>query len=112
MKLSDHRNARWMLLLTLSAALFFLFGVDQFAQTKTQVPKPTERLNDFAGVVDEKTRLKVENVLENVKQKTGIEFDIAVIKSTAGQDIFDFSRQLALDWGTGAHTSKRKSLLL
>jgi uncharacterized protein len=101
-----------MLLLSLSAVLFFLFEVDQFAQTKTRVPKPTERLNDFAGVVDEKTRLKVENVLENVKQKTGIEFDIAMIKSTAGQDIFDFSRQLALDWGIGARTSKRKSLLL
>lgn len=112
MKFSDHHNARWMLLLTLSAVLFFLFGGNQFAQTKAQVPRPTARVNDFAGVVDERTRLRLENVLENLKQKTGIEFDIAMIKSTTGQDIFDFSRQLALDWGVGARTSKRKSLLL
>jgi uncharacterized membrane protein YgcG/tetratricopeptide (TPR) repeat protein len=111
MKLSDH-NAKQLLLLTLTASLVFLFGSNQFAQTKPQVPRPTGRVNDFAGVVDEKTRVRLENVLENVKQKTGIEFDIATVPSTGGQDIFDFSQQLALDWGVGARASRKKSLLL
>ncbi len=98
--------------MSLSASLVFLFGINQFAQTKSQVPRPTGRVNDFAGVVDENTRVRLENVLENVKQKTGIEFDIATVSSTGGQDIFDFSQQLALDWGVGARASRKKSLLL
>jgi tetratricopeptide (TPR) repeat protein len=112
MKLSDHHSARWLLLFTLSASLILFFGVNQFAQTKSQLPRPTGRVNDFAGVVDEKTRVRLENVLENVKQKTGIEFDIATVSSTGGQDIFDYSQQLALDWGVGARGTRRKSLLL
>lgn len=112
MKLSDHRNAKWPLLFSLSVVLFFFFGGSQFAQTKTQVPRPTGHVNDFASVLDERTRLQLENILENVKQKTGIEFDIATVESTGGQDIFDFSQQLALDWSVGARTSRKKSLLL
>ena len=69
-------------------------------------------MNDFAGVVDEKTRLQLETLLENVKQKTESRFDIATVESTSGQDIFEFSRQLSLEWGVGARTSRKKSLLL
>lgn len=112
MKLSDHRKPKWILLLSFTAALVLSVGVSQFAQTKTQMPARTGHVNDFAGVVDEKTRLRLENILENVKQKTGIEFVIATVESTAGQDIFDFSRQLAMDWNIGARTSAKKSLLL
>ena len=111
MKLSDHRISRWTLLFSCCAALFFFFGVRQFAQTTNQLPARTGRVNDLAGVVDEKTRKQLENILENVKQKTGIEFAIATVGSTEGKDIFDFSRQLALDWNVGARSSK-KSLLL
>src|SRR6267143_2143821 len=102
MNLSRHRTAKWLLLLSVSAGLFLFICTHQLAQTKAQLPKPTGHVNDFAGVVDEKTRLQLETLLENVKQKTGIEFDIATVESTSGQDIFEFSRQLALEWGVGA----------
>lgn len=112
MKLSDHRKAKWILLLSCSAALFFSVGVDQFAQLTMQMPARSGHVNDFAGVIDEKTRLHLENVLENVKQKTGIEFVIATVESTAGQEIFTFSRQIASEWDIGVRTSPKKSLLL
>lgn len=112
MKSSDQRKPNWILLLCCSAALFLSLGVNQLAQTQKKLPAPTGHVNDFAGVVDEKTRQQLENILENVKLKTGIEFDIAMVESTAGQDIFDFSRQLAKDWNIGARTSVKKSLLL
>jgi tetratricopeptide (TPR) repeat protein len=111
MKLSDHRKPRWLMLLC-SAALLLSLGVNQLAQTTQQIPAPTGHVNDFAGVVDEKTKQQLENILANVKLKTGIEFDIATVESTAGQGIFDFSRELAKDWNIGARTSARKSLLL
>jgi len=112
MKSLDRRKPKWVFLLGCSAALFLLLGVNQLAQTTQQMPAPTGHVNDFAGVVDEKTRQRLENILANVKLKTGIEFDIAMVETTAGQDIFDFSRLLAKDWNIGARTSPRKSLLL
>ncbi len=112
MRLLDDRKTRLILLLAFGVALVFFAGVNQFAQTKTQMPSRTAHVNDFAGVVNEKTRQQLENILANVKQKTGIEFDIAVVASTASQDIFDFSRELAENWGVGSRTSPMKSLLL
>jgi len=112
MKLSDHRKSKWALLLSCSAVLFFSVGVDQFAQTTLRMPARVGHVNDFAGVVDERTRQQLENTLDNVKQKTGIEFVVATVESTSGQEIFVFSRQLASDWDIGVRTSPKKSLLL
>src|SRR5687768_2609700 len=101
MKLSDHRKSRLILLLSCSAALFFSVTADQFAQSPVRMPARAGHVNDFAGVVDERTRQQLENTLDNVKQKTGIEFVIATVESTAGQEIFVFSRQLASEWDIG-----------
>ena len=112
MKLSGHRKLEWTLLFCFSATLFLSLAINELAQTKPQIPAPTGHVNDFAGVVNEKTRQQLENILANLQLKTGIEFDIATVESTAGQDIADFSLQLAKDWNIGARTSTRKSLLL
>jgi len=77
MKLSDHWKAKWTLFFSCSAALFFSIGINQFAQTRAQLPAPSGHVNDFAAVVDEKTRQQLEKTLENVKQRTGIEFVLA-----------------------------------
>jgi tetratricopeptide (TPR) repeat protein len=112
MKLSDHRKSKWILLLSCGAVFFLSVGVVQLAQTTGQSPKRTGYLNDFAGVVDEKSRRHMEDVLANVHQKSGIELVIATVESTGGQEIFVFSRQLASDWDVGVRTSTKKSLLL
>jgi uncharacterized membrane protein YgcG/tetratricopeptide (TPR) repeat protein len=96
----------------LSASLFLSLGVNQLAQTRLQMPAPSGHVNDFAKVVNEQTRQQLENILANLKLKTGIEFDIATVELTGGQDISDFSLQLAKDWNVGAFSTPRKSLLL
>jgi tetratricopeptide (TPR) repeat protein/uncharacterized membrane protein YgcG len=111
MKLLDHQKPNWLLLLC-SAALLLSLSVKQHPQTTLQMPAPSGHVNDFARVVDETTKQQLENILTNVKLKTGIEFDVVTVESTAGQDIFDFSRQLAKEWNIGVRTSSRKSLLL
>lgn len=108
----DRRKPTWVFLFCCSAALFLSLGVDQLAQTTQQMPPRTGHVNDFAGVVNEKTRQQLENILSNVKLKTGIEFAIATVESAGGQDVSDFSLQLAKDWNIGARTSAKKSLLL
>src|SRR6185436_3304600 len=112
MKLSTQQIPSWIILCLCSSVLFLLFGVNQLAQTKQQLPAPTGHGNDFAGVVNENTRQQLENILANLKLKTGIEFDIATVQSTAGQDISEFSLQLARDWNIGSRASAKKSLLL
>src|SRR5687768_5378824 len=99
MKISGHRN----LVLVLSLSLFTVFfvssylGVNSRAQDKPLVPARTGYVNDFAGVVEEQTKRRLETTLENVKQRSGIEFDIATVQTTGSQDMFDFSQQLASD---------------
>lgn len=100
----------------LFSAAFFLsvsyLQVIPRAQQNQQLPARTGYLNDFAGVVDEKTRQRIDTILENVKKRSGIELDVATVQTTGTQDIYDFSRQLAGEWDLGARNSSKKSLLL
>jgi tetratricopeptide (TPR) repeat protein/uncharacterized membrane protein YgcG len=112
MKLSIQPKFRWLRIVCWSLALILTPAANHAAQPAQQTPAPAGHVNDFAGVVDEATKQQLENILENVKLKAGIEFDVVTIQSTGGQDIFDFSRQLARDWNIGALTTRKKSLLL
>jgi len=112
MKLSGQRILNSILLFCCSAALFLSLGVNQLAQTTQKLPAPSGHVNDFAGVLNEQARQQLENVLTNLKIKTGIEFDVATVQSTGGQGISAFSLQLAKDWNVGARTTLKKSLLM
>src|SRR6185503_21313272 len=112
MKLSGQRILNSILLFGCSATLFLSLGVTQLAQTTQKLPAPSGHINDIAGVVNEQTKQQLENILTNLKLKTGIEFDVATVQSTGGQDISEFSLQLARDWNVGTRNSVRKSLLL
>ena len=111
MKLSDYRKLTWPALLVCIALVFSLNGVVQFAQTTVQTGERTGYINDFAGVIDDTTRTKLSAILENVKQKSGIDFAVVTVRSTEGRDISDFLRRLSRDWNVGARNSE-KSLLL
>ncbi len=112
MNLSAHRMPRLILFFACVVAFFLCGESNQFAQTQSDVPARTGHVNDFAGVVDEKTKLQLTNLLENLKQKVGIDFAVVTVPSTGGRDIFGLSRQVAMDWNVGARATKNKSLLL
>ena len=101
---------KWPLFIVATIAIFSSLSIKQFAQTSTQ--SRTGYVNDFAAVLDEPTRNELTSILENLKQKTGIELAVVTVESTAGQDIFDFSQKLAREWNLGARSSARKSLLM
>jgi uncharacterized membrane protein YgcG/Flp pilus assembly protein TadD len=114
MKLSGYRKLKSALFFFIVVAFFLglsYLGVNSRAQDRTQLPARTGYVNDFAGVLDEQTKQRLGAILENVKQRNGIELDLVTVQTTGGQDIFDYSRQLANDWDIGARNSK-KSLLL
>jgi uncharacterized membrane protein YgcG/tetratricopeptide (TPR) repeat protein len=104
------RTLRFSFLTLAVLLLVWHSASNHFAQTTK--PTRTSHVNDFAGVVDERSRIRLENLLGNLERRTGIQFDVATVLSTSGLDIFDYSRQLAQDWDIGALTTKKKSLLL
>src|SRR6266545_6271424 len=106
-----NQNPR-LLVVTLTVSFFLSLGANPQAQKKSQMPSRTGHVNDFAGVVDENTKQRLENILQNLKLKSGIQLDLATVESTGGRDIFDFSRQLAREWHVGDRNSSKRSLLL
>src|SRR5882724_1801172 len=112
MSLKDRRK-RQLTVVVLAVVLFVTStSIRPSAQTKLQLPAPASHVSDLASVLDEPTKQRLENLLENLKQRNQIDFHLALVESTAGQDIFDFSRQLAHDWDVGSRTTVMKSLLL
>lgn len=77
-----------------------------------QLPQAAGRVNDFALALEASVKERLETILASLKERGKIEFKIAVLKTTGGQDIFDYSLRLAREWDTGALTSKEASLLL
>src|SRR2546426_10598100 len=77
-----------------------------------RLPKPSGHVNDFGACIDAATRQRLEVALENLKQKTDLDFVIVTLKSAGSEDLYDCSLQIANDWNVGAPASPSKSLLL
>ena len=76
-------------------------NVQAKTESKNSLPAPTGFVNDYAGVLDENSRNEIENVLKELQKRAKIDFAIAVVKSTEGQPIFDYSLETAKNWGVG-----------
>jgi uncharacterized membrane protein YgcG/Tfp pilus assembly protein PilF len=112
MKLKLYRKAALLFVSCTVAASLLAFASTQQAQTAAQVPARTGHVNDFANVIDETSRQQLENTLANFKQQTGLQFDVVTVETTGGQDIFDFSQQLAQSWKVIGRGAIGKRLLL
>jgi hypothetical protein len=95
-----------------ACSLFLLAGTRLQAQSNVQLPSANGHVNDFAGVVDVQTKSRLESLLQNLKEKTKIDFYVAAVDTTGDRDIFDYSHQLSTEWNIGARNSGNKSLLL
>ena len=112
MKLLNRQIPRLILVLALTFALFSSAVVGPLAQTQSKLPAPTGHVSDLAGAVDDAAKQKLENILANLQQRSGINLTVVALRTTGGRDIFDFSRELSSDWDVGARASRSKSLLL
>jgi tetratricopeptide (TPR) repeat protein len=90
----------------------FWLGAHRGVSAQGRLPKPSGHVNDFAEVLDAPTRQRLEKVLENLKERTGIDFVIATVKTTGTEDLYDYSLRIANDWNIGVPTSPKKTVLL
>lgn len=106
-------NQRTIILVAILAIIsLFWFGTNPGAHAQGRFPKPSGHVNDFADVLNATTKQRLEKVLENLKERTGIDFVIATVKSSGAEDLYDYSLRIANDWNIGVPTSPKKTVLL
>jgi uncharacterized protein len=63
------------------------------------LPQPSGYANDFASVIDAKSKNQLEKVLGDLKKRKDIEFVVATIKTTGGRPIANYTMTVANQWG-------------
>jgi uncharacterized protein len=102
------RHYVWAILVGL-----LLTATNQYAQTtQSPLPSPSGYVNDYVGVIDGTTKANLETTLTNLDREQKIQFVVAVVDATGGQDIFDYSLAVARGWGIGSKDTRKPSLLL
>lgn len=94
----------------LSAVLFFLFAAATL--TAQTFPQATGYINDFAGVLSPEMKAQLEGLATEVKQKTGAEVAVAIVKSLEGDAVESYANRLGEQWGVGDENDRGALLLL
>ncbi len=107
------RNNRSSSLLTILLFISLLpSSFATYAQEGKLLPPREGSVTDFANALDYATTKRLENMLANLKERAGIELAVALVKTTGGKEIADYSLQVAREWNIGMFQSKGNSLLL
>ncbi len=76
------------------------------------IPPAVGFVNDRAGVLDEPARARLEAFLDQVKQKTGAEFAVLVVDSTAPVTPVEYKTRVFKAWGIGGKERDEGLLML
>lgn len=82
------------------------------AQGEPAIPAATGFVNDAAGVMGEPARAQLEAFLDQLKQKTGAEFAVLTVKTTAPLDPAGYKERVFKSWKLGKHGEDNGLLLL
>ena len=77
----------------------------QAAPADTGYPAPSGFVNDRAGVMDEAARARLEAFLDQVKRKTGVQFAVLTLATTAPLDPIQYKTEAYQRWFHGNRTS-------
>jgi len=75
------------------------------------LPEASGFVNDLAGIMDESSRAQLEGFLDQVKRKTGAEFAVLVVQTTAPIDPDQYKVEVFQHWGLG-EAGKDNGLLM
>ena len=76
------------------------------------LPQPTGYVNDFANVLDARTRSGLESTLSSLEQRTGAEVAVVTVNSLEGAPIEDYAVKLFQTWGIGKKGKDNGALIL
>jgi uncharacterized protein len=97
---------------SLSIALaVVVFAISASAEPVASL-KPTGCVNDFAGVLSPATITQLKEMCQQVLDKAQASEVVVTVKSTDGEDIFNYSVDLYQKWGIGQKGKDRGVLIL
>lgn len=101
---------RWsaLLLLFVATTTSILAG----GGTKHDFPRPTGFVNDFAAVIDAKTKDRLAVLCTEVDRKTNAQIALVTVQTLAGSSIEDYALHLFNEWGIGHKEDNRGLLVL
>ena len=108
--------AIWMV--ALGAAVALPTAARAQADTSAQsadsaaIPEPTGYVNDHAGVLDEPSRAKLEAFLDQVEKKTGAQFAILTVTTTAPETPDEYKVRVFERWKIGKRGEDNGLLVL
>jgi len=75
----------------------------QEVQAPIQQPNPPTPVVDYADVIDPATEQRLNNILKNLSEnkQANVEMGVVTVRTTGGQDIFDYSLAIMRGWGVG-----------
>src|SRR5271166_4912500 len=98
------------------AAIFCIVGILLAAVWVSAEPiaslRPSNYVNDFAGVLDAATKARLNDLCQQVEQKANAQIAVVTVKSTDGEDVFSYAVDLYQKWGIGKKGSDRGVLIL
>src|SRR6202165_3131384 len=74
--------------------------------------RPSNYVNDFAGVLDAATQARLSDLCRQVEQKAQAQIAVVTVKSLDGQDAVSYAVALYQKWGIGAKGKDRGVLIL
>jgi uncharacterized protein len=86
---------RWMI------ALFLLLILGQGVLAGTEFPKPVGLINDFARLIPQSEKQKMETLAREVLQKTGTSVVVVTIQAIGDADVSMYVNELYQSWGIG-----------
>jgi uncharacterized protein len=74
--------------------------------------RPSNYVNDFAGVLDAATQARLNDLCQQVDQKAHAQIAVVTVKSVDGEDVVTYAVALYQKWGIGAKGKDRGVLIL
>ncbi len=85
-----------------------------FSINESPLPAPTSPVNDIAGVIDDNIEAQLNQRIIEFRDKSNprVELAVAIVRTTEGRDIFEYSLAVARGWGVGSKETDNPSALL
>jgi uncharacterized protein len=111
---SIQRICRYVSLFLLCHGLLLssLLTPSALSAEQTFAQRPTQRVNDWAGVLDQGVQARLETILAELEQKTTAEVAVALVGTVSDGDVDSAAVRMFEEWGIGKRGQDNGVLIL
>ena len=92
--------------------IIFLLALSVKCLSALEVPELKGRVNDYADLLTEEEKQKLENTLKGIETNTSAQLVLLTVISLMGDDLEDFSMRVSEDWQIGQKDKDNGVILL